>query len=192
MPQRKETAHLDSKKLEAALKKGDAEALSNVLEQGYKDRVSSSNCTFQKDLAREIMNLIGYEAPAEVRATTNKAVAELEALKQILESEGVKDKKVFASIEQRIDNASQQVIVSDGVTKAFQSLLIESLAFRMRNDDSFNKEAVKAADAIDGIIADIIEYGPKRSMTKAEKEEYDRKKAAGEDVNGEEEDEYEE
>jgi len=189
MPPKKEHAHLDSKKLESALEKGDAGLLSSVLQEGHEKRVSSSNCMFQKDLVRKIMDILGYEAPADIK-TTNKKVEELEAIKLILVGEGVTNEKVLNSIQDRIDQASSSTLISDGITKGFQSLMIESLAYRLRNDKMM--KFPKIADAIDGAKQDIIQFGNKRNMTKKEHDEYQRRKQAGQLSKEEIEEEIEE
>ena len=115
------------------------------------------------------MELLEYEAAVEVKKSTNKTVAEIEEIKAMLAEQGVVKESVFASLDKRIEVASKKFIISDGITKSFQSLLIESLVFRLRHDKSMKHP--KIADALNGAKESIIKYGAKRAETKAEKAE---------------------
>lgn len=167
MPMRIETAHLDDKKLQAALKTGDSKALIASLEEGNKARVSAINCQFTKDLARAVLAAVDYEVPEVVKTAMNKTVAGLQELSKIFKDQGITDKKVFDALAKKIEASSNEVTLSDGVARGFQAMLIECLSYRLRSDPEWKN--VKMADALDGAINDIIRLGPKRNETAEEK-----------------------
>lgn len=168
-------ATYDDESIAVALEGGDSDVLSASLKNGYDRRVVSINPQIQKKLAKKLLELAEYDPPEKVRTSTNSAVQRLEELRKQLKASNALTPTVEAALNAQIEEASNTFIASDGIQKGWQAFSAECIAYWFRN----HKKLPKVADAIEGSISEIVEYGAKRAMSKEEKAAYEKSKTNG-------------